>query len=105
MEETPQHKSPVGTMPESADQEDDEGVEYYTRPRHAAASERNVDVVAKPGSERDVPSTPELGNIATEIGNIEVSSQLDAKQFSAADGDVAVAREIAINLKGKEHCS
>ena len=49
-----------------------------------------------------MPTAPEFGNVATEVWHVEVAHQSDAEQFGTSDGDIAVAREVAVNLDGKE---
>ena len=99
---SPGYESPVGTMPHAAEQKDDESVDHDAAFGHAAASKGNIDVVAEPSGERYVPTTPEFGDIAAEIWYIEIAAQTDAEQFGAADGDIAIAREVAINLNREQ---
>lgn len=49
-----------------------------------------------------MPTTPEFGDVAAEIGYIEVAAQTDAEQFGAADSDIAIARKVAINLNREQ---
>lgn len=98
----PGNECPVGAMPEAADQENDEGVADDLGLGATASSQGDVEIVPEPGGEGDVPSTPEFGDIAAEVGNVEVSLQADAEEFGGADGDVAIAGEIAVNLEGEE---
>gem|GEM_PF-4509977 len=50
-----------------------------------------------------MPPTPSLGYAAREVGCLEVRHELDAKKLGGADGDVAVARKIPVDLEGKIH--
>src|SRR5208282_1513514 len=60
-------------MPESADQEHDHDVDGAAQRSGAAAAERDVEIVAKPMGERDVPAaTPEFGRAARQIRPAEV---------------------------------
>ena len=102
---TPCHESPVGTVPQAANKEDDKCVEQYTPLGYTAATEGNVDVVTEPGGEGNVPATPELGDVAAEIGHVEIAAQADAEEFGTADGDVAVAGEVAVDLDGEKEGS
>ena len=78
-------------------------VDQHSPFRHAAAAERDVDIVTEPSGQRYVPATPELGNIAAEIRHVKVPPQLDAEQLGAPDGNVAVAGEVAVNLNGEQY--
>ena len=65
--------------------------EYYHRVEHPAsfaasvASEREVDIVAKPCGERDMPSAPEVGYGLCKIRSDEVGCQFNAKESAATD--------------------
>ncbi len=60
--------------------------------------ERDVEVVTQPGRERDVPAMPEIGDARREVRHREVFRKDEAEEARAADGDVAVPREIEIDL-------
>ena len=49
-----------------------------------------------------MPTPPELGDIATEIRNVEVPHQLDSKEFGCTDGNIGIAGEVAVNLESEE---
>ena len=100
---TPCDERPVGAVPEPAHQEDYERVAYHFRLRDAASAERDVDIVAEPCRQRDVPPAPELRNVAREIRHVEVAHQTHAEQLGCADGDVRVARKVAVNLESEEN--
>ena len=99
----PYDESPVGAMPEAAHQEYDERVPYHLCPGDAAAAQGDVDIVPEPGGQGDVPPAPELGDVAAEIRHVEVAHQLDPEQLRRSDGDVGVAREVAIDLESEEN--
>src|ERR1039457_5387426 len=81
-------------VPEAAERDRNEGVQDPPGPAVTAAAERDVDVVADPEAERDVPADPEILQVARRIGPVEVLRKADAEYPGAADRDVAVAREI-----------
>src|ERR1019366_5956562 len=78
-------------VPEAAERERNEGVQAPPGPALPAAAERDVDVVADPEAERDVPADPEILQVARRIGPVEVLRKADAEYPGAADRDVAVA--------------
>ena len=102
MVESPGEESPVGAMPEAADEEDDKGVAHHLPLADTTAAQRDVDVVTEPGGQRDMPAAPELGNVAAEIGVGEVAAQADSEELGGTDGDIAVACEVAVNLESEE---
>ena len=90
-------------MPESAQEEGGEGVQRVAQRRTAVAAEGDIDVVPKPCHQRDVPAAPEVAHGGGEVGSAEILHQLDAEEAGAAHGDVAVAREVAVDLDAEEH--
>lgn len=105
VERSPDEEGPVGAVPEAAHQKDYEGVADAHHQGAAAASQRDVEVIAEPGGEGDVPPPPELCDVAREVGVGEVAHQVDAEEAGGTDGDVGVAGEVAVDLKGEEEGS
>ena len=103
MEGAPDDESPVGPVPQSAHQEDDERVPDNLRLRAAAAAQRDIHVIPEPSGQGDVPTPPELGDIPAEIRNVEVPHQLDTEQLGCADGNIRITGEISVDLEGKEN--
>ena len=103
MDAAPDDKRPIGAVPKTAHQENHKHVTHGLPLADSGAAKRNVEVVAKPRRERDVPAPPELGDVAGEVRRLEVRHELDAKELGGADGDVAVSGEIPVDLKGKIH--
>ena len=48
-----------------------------------------------------MPAAPKLGNALGKVGAVEVAHQTDAEKLGRAHSHVGIAREIAVNLKGK----
>src|SRR5580704_17205253 len=94
---SPYHKGPARAVPQAAEQEHRDEVEVVARGRNAVAAERNIDVVAEPGGERDVPAPPEIADGLGSVGKLEIFDKLEAEHFSHADGHVRIAGEIEIN--------
>ncbi len=67
----------------------------------AVAAEWFVEIVADPGRQRDVPSPPELGERAGNIGRIEILPQPEAEHAGEPDRHVGVAGKIEIDLHRK----
>ena len=99
---SPSNECPIRTVPETRQQEDDEGVPDDLGLRDTAAAQGDVDVIPEPSRQGDVPAAPELGDVAAEVGHVEVAHQLDPEQLRRSDGDVGIAREVAINLESEE---
>ena len=69
----------------------------------AVAAQRDVEVVAQPGRERDVPAAPELRRILSFERRGEVLFETIAEHQRDADCHIGVAREIAVELN-REAC-
>jgi len=82
---------PAGTVPQTADSPDDIDVADNLPLVTTAATQREVDIVAEPRGERDMPASPELRNATREVGVVEVAHQVEPKQAGTADGDVGIA--------------
>ena len=100
---SPDDECPVGSMPETAYQKNDECVAYAFPPSFAAAAQWYVQIVAEPGSKRDVPPAPEFGYIACNVRHVEVFHQIDAEQPRCSDGYVRVTGKVAVDLEGEEY--
>ena len=46
---SPNNKGPIGSMPESTEEEDDKGIPHFHPGAALAASQRNVHVIPEPG--------------------------------------------------------
>ena len=103
VEYAPSHKGPSRTMPQTAECEDDKGIAHLPQTATARAAQRKVDVLAKPLHQRDVPASPEGGYVGGEIGKGEVAREANAEEACRANGNVGIAREVAVNLEGEEH--
>src|SRR4051812_44769961 len=68
-----------------------EGLAYGPAP---AAAQRDVDVVANPGAQGDVPALPERGQVPCQVGPAEVLRQYDPVHPRKADCHVAVPTEV-----------
>ena len=73
MEEAPADESPVGTVPQTADSPDDIDVADNLPLIASAATQREIDVIAKPSSQRYVPTAPEFGDTPREVREVEVA--------------------------------
>ena len=82
--------------------------EYHQRVQHPAwdgdpvATERDVDIVAEPRREGNVPSPPEVANAFRQIGGFEVVHEGEPHQAGASERYGGVAEEVAVNLHGVE---
>ena len=99
---TPSNEGPIGSVPKTAQKENNESVPNYFCLAHSAAAQRNINIIPEPSRQRDVPTAPKLRNITAEIRHVEVPHQLNAEQFGRAYGNVGITREVAVDLEGEE---
>ncbi len=101
MIQAPEDVVPARAVPEPREQERDEDVARPDPLGRPGAAERDVDVIAKPGGERDVPAPPEVRRRARHVRMIEVLGQLEPQPARRAARDVGVRRKIRVDLDGK----
>src|SRR5690554_4113992 len=90
-------------MPKAAHHKNDEGVAHLHSQTAPATAQGNVQVVAEPGAQRNVPAPPKFRHVAREVGEGKVLHQGKAKQACRTNGNVRVAREVPVDVKGKKH--
>ncbi len=100
VDNAPEHEHEGGSVPQSCHSHRQQTVEVGAQTVVAVASERNVQVVAEPCGERDVPSAPELREVGRLVRKTEVVLQTYSQQCRQSDAYVAVAGEVAIDLHG-----
>ena len=64
-------------------------------------AQRDVQIVAQPGRQGDVPASPEIGRRRREIGRQEISREFDIEELGHPAGDVGIAGKIAVDLSGE----
>lgn len=84
-------------MPEAGEKE--HGEEVGGPETGAAASEREVDVVAEPVRERAVPAAPEVGDVSCSVGGREVLREPDAHAAGQAVCGKPVAAEVKVDAE------
>src|SRR6185436_5454742 len=85
---------PTQVMIDGRREEDRGGV---ARELPAAATERQVDVLAHPPAEADVPAPPEVGDAVRAMRVVEVLGENHAGEASAADGDLGPRAEAEVD--------
>ena len=99
MQPSPDHEVPRGAVPEAAEHHDDEQVHVRANATLAVPAERDVQVVAQPRGERDVPAVPELGDGLREVGRVEILREHEPEHQTETDGHVGVAAEVEVDLE------
>ena len=63
VEESPENEGPADAVPEAAEEKDDDGVDVACALPAGGVGEGEVDVVAEPVGEGDMPAAPEVGDV------------------------------------------
>ena len=101
VEQAPDDEHARGPMPYACDEHSGKVVEVGAQLSTAVAPQRDIDVVAKPGGEGDVPAVPKLREARGLVGEAEVVLQAETHQGGQSDRQVAIAREVAEDLHGE----
>ena len=85
-------------MPKTAHGEYNHRVEHPAGFAASVASEREIDIVAKPSRKRYMPSAPEVGYSLCKVRSDEVVLQFNAQETSATDSHQRISCKIGIDL-------
>src|ERR1051325_4625967 len=94
---TPKYVRQCRAVPQAAQDHHSHQVHISARLSSAVASEWNVEIIAQPGGQRDVPVPPEIRRIGDEIRRAEIDWQFEAHNFGQAARNVRVARKVSID--------
>ena len=92
--ESPRDEIPGRPVPQSDQAKSDEPVENPPKDAPSVPPERNVDIVAHPAAERDMPPLPEVPDVSRKIGPVEIFRQTDPQKARRADRDIGITRKI-----------
>lgn len=101
----PDQKIPSFPMPDSGQRPDDQDIAKLDIPPSSVTSQRNVNVLPKPLSQRYMPSSPKFRDAFRTIRIVKIFLQMKSHHLSHADGHVGVAGEIKIKLQRICHAS
>ena len=100
MKDTPDDKGIICAMPNSACQIDDHNMQIRAHISFAIAAQRNVNIFCKKTCQRFMPAVPEFSNGEGFIGRVKIDRQINIHHLPDANGHIAIAAEIKINLNG-----
>ena len=101
MNAAPHDEGPVRPVPEAAEQHRRQQVAVGLTFAETIAAERNVQVVAEPRAQADVPAAPEALQTRRQVRLPEVHHEVKAEELRAAARDIAVAAEVTVDLPGE----
>ena len=105
VDEAPDPKRVIRTVPDASQHPDNEHVENMARNRYVRTSERNIDIIAEPARQRDVPAAPEVRDRFCDVRIVEVLLEFESEHVSETDGHVGIAREVKIDLQHICNCT
>ena len=79
MQQTPNNKSPGGTVPKTTEEHDDDKIKRRTERSDLIATERNVKVIAKKSGKRNVPPPPKIREADRGIRKAKVVLEMEAE--------------------------
>ena len=103
--DAPDQEGPVRAMPEAGQAHHHDQHAGLSRERTFAAAERDVEIVADPGRQRDVPTLPEGLRRARKIRLAEIGCQPQPEQERDAERHVGIAGKIEIDLETEQPCA
>src|SRR5260370_8334304 len=101
MDRAKDDKGPICAVPETGENHGDEEITRGSPLAMRASAEGNVQVIAKPGAQADVPAAPEILKTIGEEGLAEIDHEVEAEQLSAAARDIALTPEISRHFPGQ----
>ena len=85
-------------MPQARQAPYHQQVQHPASQPHPAAAQGDIHIVPEPGAQTDVPPPPELRETPGDKGVVEVLGEAEAHDPAQADGHVAVAGEVEVNV-------
>ncbi len=98
MQAAPEHEAPIRAVPEASEQHGEAKIRVSARDAAAISAQRDIEIVAQPGGERDVPALPEVGESRRCVRVAKVIRQGEAEAHGDADRARRIAGEVAKDL-------
>ncbi len=99
----PQYEVPIGAVPESAQRHGQHQVAVSLHRAATAAAQRNVEIVAQPLRQCEMPAAPVFGDAGGQIWTAKVLREMEPQQQRHADGHVRIPGEIEEHLYAESH--
>lgn len=99
----PEDKIPARPVPEAGEKPHDREREHRAGIAVSAAAERDVDIVAKPCAERDVPAAVELAHRARGVGQVKVARYRQREHLPEAHRHKRIAGKVKVELQAVAH--
>ena len=94
----PDDEIPACAVPQAAQQHGQHQIAIRHPAAVAIAAQRDVQIVAQPARERNVPAMPEIGDAEGQVRAAEIDREMKAEQQRHADGHIGIAGKIEEDL-------
>ena len=101
-DKAPKHIAPGCAVPKAAHQKNDHQIDIMAHLSMAAPPQGNIQIIAEPAGQAHVPAPPEVRKAGSHKGRVEVFQKIEAQNACAANGNIAAARKIHIQLHTKD---
>src|SRR4029077_16558733 len=98
--EPPQYERPASAVPQPAQQKHDDEIAVGPRGAMPVSTERDVQIVAEPGRQADMPAAPELGDRSGGVRHAKIARERKAEDHCQSYGHGRIAGKIEVELQG-----
>ena len=85
-------------MPDTGQEEYDEEIDISSDLSLTVTTQGNVDIITEPGTQGDVPSSPEFTDTVATVRIVEVLLELETEHLAETDRHIRITREIKVDL-------
>ena len=94
--DAPHKEGPICTVPEPRQEPNNQQIADRLTDTLAAAAKGDIDVIAEPRTERNMPATPKFRDASGKVRIIKVLRKLIAEHFCHADSHIGITAEVKI---------
>lgn len=89
-------------MPQTTENKGQQAVENLAQGTTLGTAQGDINIIANPGTEANMPAPPEVGDIVGAIREIEISRQPDSQHSGNTNSDITIAGKIKIYAPGQK---
>ena len=105
MQSSPDHIAPACPMPETTGEKSHKQIKIPSYPPAPVPSQRNIDIIPEPGTQRYMPPVPEVGNAHCKVRRVEIFHEIKPHNSRCTDSHRAVSRKVTVDLERKSRRS
>ena len=99
VEGTPKHEVPGRSVPQAAEQHGQHEISIGQEHASPIATQGDVEIIAQPGGQTNVPAAPEVGRIDGQVGLGEVERQFEPQEQRHPPAHVGIPRKVEVDLE------